>query len=183
MLKKILIVLCILIVIVVVAALSWLSYMGFFSKVTIIERQMGPLTFVYESYRGDYSKVGPVIEKVSDRLESEFGIKSASAMGIYYSDPGTTKTEDLRSDAGILLDKADAAKADAIMKKMKVRIMFSKKYCTAEFPMKNNLSIILGIIKVYPEMNKYIRAKGYKMTPAIEIYEKSRIIYAFEIKK
>jgi effector-binding domain-containing protein len=183
MLKKILIVLCVLIVIVVVAAMSWLSYMGFFSKVAIIEKQMGPLTFVYESHRGDYSKVGPVIEKVRGRLESEFGIRNGKAMGIYYSDPKTTKTEDLKSDVGFLLDKSDAAKADAIMKKMRVRIMFPKDYYTAEFPMKNNMSMLLGIIKVYPELGKYMKAKGYRMTPAIEIYEKDRIIYAFEIKK
>jgi hypothetical protein len=49
--------------------------------------------------------------------------------------------------------------------------------------MKNQASIILGIIKVYPEMTKYMKAKGYRMAPAMEIYEGDRIIYAFEIKK
>jgi DNA gyrase inhibitor GyrI len=183
MLKKILIVLGILIVIVVVSASAWLYYVGFFSNVTIIERQMGPLTFVYDSYKGDYSKAGPVMDKVCNRLTAEFNIKPTRMMGIYYSDPKTTKTEDLKSDVGCLLENADAAKADVIMKKMKVRIMFPKNYCTAEFPMKNQMSIIFGIIKVYPEIGKYMKAKGYSMTPAIEIYEKDRIVYAFEIKK
>lgn len=183
MLKKMLIVLIILVVIVAVAALSWLSYMGFFSKVAITEKQMGPLTFVYASHRGDYSKAGPVMDKVYKRLLSEFNVKGSRGMGIYYSDPKTTKTEDLKSEVGCLLERSDESKAGMIMKKMRVRIMFPKEYYTAEFPRKNNMSIILGIIKVYPEMNRYMKAKGYKMTPAIEIYEKDRIVYAFEIKK
>ena len=183
MLKKILIVLVVLIVIVAASAAAWLSYMGFFSKVSVTEKQMGPLTFVYMSYKGDYAKVGPVFETVRGKLAKDFNITNVKGMGIYYSDPKTTKKEDLKSDVGCLLERADALRADEIMKKMKVRIMFPKKYCTAEFPMKGQASIILGIIKVYPEITKYMQAKGYRMTPAMEIYEKDRIVYAFEIKK
>ncbi|MFH1709438.1 MAG: GyrI-like domain-containing protein [bacterium] len=181
--KKALIVLGVFLIIAAVAALSCLSYLGLFSPVRITEKQMGPLTFVYVPHKGDYSKVGPVINDVCGRLSGEFGIKNARAMGIYYSDPRTTKKEDLKSDVGCLLDISDVLRVDAIMKKMKVRMMFTKKYCTAEFPRKNDISIIMGIIKVYPKMSKYMKAKGYKPTPAIEIYEKDRIIYAFEIKK
>ena len=183
MLKKILIILVILIVIVIVSAAAWLSYMGFFAKVTVIERKMGPLTFVYMPFKGDYAKTVPVFEMVRSKLAKEYNVRNVKGMGIYYSDPKITKKEDLRSDVGCLLERADALRADEIMKKMKVRIMFPKKYCTAEFPMKNQMSIILGIVKVYPEMTKYMKAKGYRQTPAIEIYEKDRIIYAFEIKK
>jgi hypothetical protein len=183
MLKKILMVLVILIVIVVVSAVAWLSYMGFFAKVSVIEKKMGPLTFVYMPFKGDYAKTVPVFEAVRSKLAKEFNVRNVKDMGIYYSDPNTTKKEDLRSDVGCLLERADAIRADEIMKKMKVRIMFPKKYYTAEFPMKNQMSIILGIVKVYPEMTRYMKAKGYRMTPAMEIYEGDRIIYAFEIKK
>ena len=183
MLKKILMVLVILVVIVVVSAAAWLLYMGFFSKVSITEKQMGPLTFVYTSYKGDYAKTGPVFETVRNKLAKEFNVTNVKGMGIYYSDPNATKKEDLKSDVGCLLERADALRADEIMKKMKVRIMFPKNYCSTEFPMKNQISIILGIVKVYPEITKYMKAKGYRMTPAMEIYEKDRIIYAFEIKK
>ena len=183
MLKKILLVLVILAVIVVVSAAAWLSYMGFFAKVTVIEKKMGPLTFVYMPFKGDYAKTVPVFEMVRNKLAKEFNVRNVNAMGIYYSDPKATKKEDLRSDVGCLLERSDALMADEIMKKMKVRIMFPKNYCIAEFPMKNRASIILGIVKVYPEMTRYMKVKGYRMTPAMEIYEGDRIIYAFEIKK
>ena len=181
--KKVLIVLGVLIVIIAVAGLSYLSYLGGFATVKIVEKEMGPFYFVYAPHRGDYSKVGPVMDKVYNRLKSEFNISTIRGMGVYYSDPKTTKTQDLKSDVGCLLEKSDAVNADVIMKKMKVRIMFPKKYCTAEFPMKNKMSIIMGIIKAYPKLNEYMKANGYKPVPAIEIYEKNKIVYAFEIKK
>jgi len=183
MLKKILMVLVILIVIVAVSAAGWLSYMGFFAKVTVIEKQMGPLTFVYVPFKGDYAKTVPAFEMIRNKLAKEFNITNVKGMGIYYSDPKTTQTKDLKSDVGCLLDRPEALRADEIMKKMRVRIMFPKDYCTAEFPMKNNMSIMLGVMKIYPEMAKYMKAKGYRATPAMEIYEKDKIIYAFEIKK
>jgi len=181
--KKVLTVLLILIVLAAVAALSYAYYLGAFTKINVSEKEMGPFYFVYMPYKGDYAKVGPVMNKVCGKLTTEFNIRPIRMMGIYYSNPKTTKTADLKSDVGCLLEKSDAAKADVIMKKMRVRIMFPKKYCTAEFPMMNQMSIILGIMKAYPEITKYMASKGYKMTPAMEIYEKGRITYAFEIKK
>ena len=181
--KKFLIVLGVLVVIIAVSVLFYCSYIGMFTKINITEQPMGPFYFVYAPYKGDYSKVGPVMDKVRARLESEFGIKPMRAMGIYYSDPKTVKTEDLKADVGFLLEKSYETLADSIMKKMWVRIMFQKNYVVAEFPMKNKASIMAGIMKVYPEVTKYMRLKGYKSVPAIEIYEKDKIIYAFEIKQ
>jgi DNA gyrase inhibitor GyrI len=181
--KKVLIVLGVLVVIIAAGVLYYCSYIGMFTKVNITEQQMGPFYFVYTPYTGDYSKVGPSMEKVRARLESEFGIKPMRAMGIYYSDPRTVKIEDLKADVGYLLDKSYETLADSIMKKMWVKIMFPKNYAVAEFPMKNKASIMMGIMKVYPEITKYMQSKGYKPVPAIEIYEKDKIIYAFEIKQ
>ncbi len=181
--EKILIGLGILVVIIVIGALVYCSYIGMFTKINITEEQMGPFYFVYAPYKGDYAKVGPTMDKVRARLESEFGIKPMRAMGIYYSDPRSVKTADLKADVGFLLEKSYETLADSIMKKMWVRIMFQKNYMVAEFPMKNKTSIMAGIMKVYPEVTKYMKLKGYKPVPAIEIYEKDRIIYAFEIKQ
>lgn len=181
--KKILIVLGILIVLAAVIAISYANYLGAFTKIKVSEKEMGPFYFVYTMHKGDYSKVGPVMLNVCNKLTSQFNIKPERMMGIYYSDPKTVKTADLKSDVGCLLEKADSHRADEIMSRMKVRIMFPKQYCTAEFPMKNQMSIVLGIMKVYPEITKYMKSNGYRMTPAMEIYEKGRIVYAFEIKK
>jgi hypothetical protein len=181
--KKVLIVLGVLVVIVAAGVYFYLSSNGAFIKITVTEKEMGPFYFVYAPHKGDYSKVEPVMTGVFNKLAREFNIMGETGMGIYYSDPKTTKTADLKSEIGCLLGESDQAKADMIMKKMKMRIMYPKMYYTAEFPMKSKASIIMGVMKVYPKLAEYMKAKGYKPTPSLEIYEKDKIIYAFEIKK
>lgn len=185
MIKKLLVLVFILLVIAAVGLGVWLYTMDFFKPVKIIERPVGPITFVYAKHTGDYSKVGPVMDKVYNRLVSEFGIKTTRGMGIYFDNPKTVRTQDLRSEVGCILDGKDAQKAAIVMTKMPVKIMFKKNYCTATFPYKNKASIILGIMKVYPEIGDYMKTKGYQSAPAIEIYDLSKktILYAFEIKK
>jgi hypothetical protein len=185
MLKKILLALVAVIVIGIAALLIYLNNYGFFSKVTIIEKDMGPLTIVYVPVKGDYAKTsGPASALVYNRLKNEFNISCEKGIGIYYDSPQTTKPEDRRSDMGCLLEGNDALKADTVMKKMRVKIFYKKKYITAEFPLKGMMSYMFSPMKVYPELNKYMAAKGYKTGPAIEIYDMpgKKIITAFERK-
>ena len=181
--KKVLIVICVLVVIIAAAVLYYMSSNGAFVKISVTEKEMGPFYFVYTPYKGDYAKVGPVMGSVCNKLAREYNITVERGMGIYYSDPRTTKPSDRICEIGGLLEKSDESKSDAIMKKMKMRIMYAKKYYTAEFPMKNKMSFMVGAIKVYPKLSEYMKAKGYKPTPSIEIYEKDKITYAFEIKQ
>ena len=180
--KKVLLVLAVLVVVIAAGVYFYMSSNGAFIKVTVTEREMGPFYFVYAPHTGDYAKVGPVMNGVMTKLANNFNIKTIRCMGIYYNDPKTTKAADLKSEVGCLLEKADQAKSDTIMKKMKMRIMYPKMYYLAEFPMKNQMSFMVGVVKAYPVLAEYMKAKGYK-TPSLEIYEKDKIIYAFEIKK
>ncbi len=185
MLKKILIGLVVVVVALAAACSAWLGYMGFFSKINVSENELGPLTIVYVTNKGPYSDISPAMMTVSEKLKADFNVTPSKGIGIYYDDPSKIKPADLRSDIGILLEGKDAAKADVVMKKMKVKIMFRKKYATAEFPIKNNMSYMIGAMKVYPVLMGYIKANGYKMTPAIEIYDikANKITYACEIKR
>jgi hypothetical protein len=181
--KKVLLVIGVLVIVIAAGVYFYLSSNGAFIKITVTEKEMGPFYFVYTTHKGDYSKVGPVMTNVFNKLARECNVMGEKGMGIYYNDPKTTKTADLKSEIGCLLYKADEAKADMIMKKMKMRIMYPKMYYLAEFPMKNQASFMLGVVKAYPVLAEYMKAKGYKPTPSLEIYEKDKIIYAFEIKK
>jgi hypothetical protein len=185
MLKKIIIGLIVVLLIAAGCGYYFLSSMGYFMQVKVMESDMGPLTIVYTHHIGDYSKIAPDMMGVYNRLESEFNIKPLRAIGIFYDNPQTVKTAQLRSDVGFLLDPSDSSSADKIMKKMKVMIKYKKPYVTATFPLKNDMSYVLGVIKVYPEMMKYMSSHGDKMGPSIEIYDRAakKIIYAFEAKK
>jgi DNA gyrase inhibitor GyrI len=184
MLKKLLIGLVVVIVIIAAAGAGWLSYMGYFAKVEVKEQMLGQLTFVYVPHIGSYATVGADMMNVSARLKSEFGIDSSKGMAIYYNDPSKVKEADLKSDVGCLLEGKDAAKADTVMTRMRVKILYAKRYSTSSFPIKNKMSYMMAAMKLYPALMEHMTANGYKMTPAIEIYDMAakEITAAFEIK-
>lgn len=161
----------IVIAVLILLLLSFLYYMGAFKTITVSEKEMGPYTGIYESYTGDFSKVGQIIEKVSNRLKID-GVHPTRAFGIYYDDPRKVPADKLRSDLGAIIDDPmDMAKVRASKNKYKILTIAKSKSVVVKFPLKNMLSYMIGPMKAYPELNKYIEAKGLKVTKAYEIYD------------
>jgi len=53
-----------------------------------------------------------------------------------------------------------------------------------EFPYKSQLSVIAGVMKVYPELTKYVLANNIPMSEIMEIYDRTakKIFYVMPIK-
>ena len=122
--------------------------------------------------------------KVSTTL-SGAGITSFTGIGIYYDDPAVVSWADLRSDIGALIASEDMTKVPQTGD-IKVKTIPSTKSIVIEFPLKNSVSYMAGVIKVYPVLEKYIQEKGYKMhVPITELYDTAakKIYYIAEIIK
>ena len=180
MLKKILIGLLVIILLIV----GYLYYLGLFSKVEFKESNIGPFLVVYDTHLGDYSKVGPVMDKVYKSLKND-GIVTSRGFGMYYDDPKTVPADKLRSEVGSIIEEKDIKILSKFGKKYKSKIIKKSDVIIAEFPFKNQLSIIVGVIKVYPVMSSYIKGKNLKMAPIIEIYDmpNQKILYIMQIRK
>jgi DNA gyrase inhibitor GyrI len=184
MVKKILIGVVIVLVAAGVGVYYWMSTHQAFEKVTISEMNVGPLTFVYTTHKGEYSKISGDMMMLSQKI-SKYNCDLNKGFAIFYDNPQVTKKSELRSDVGFLLEGKDANKMNEIMKTTKVRWIGPKRYVTATFPIKDNMSYMIGAIKVYPELMKYMTAKGYKGAPSFEMYDTQAkvILYGIEIKK
>ncbi len=178
--KKILIILAVVISIPVI----YLTYSGLFASVVIEETEVGPLTFAYAEHKGDYSKIGPVMDQVYQDLLKD-GLETYKGIGVYFDDPQMVKKEDLRSYGGSVIEENDIEKFNKV--KDKYKSMTTPKYLsvTAEFPIKTKLSFIIGVIKVYPKIGNYIKEKNYKtIAPPMEIYiENEKTVYVFPISE
>lgn len=168
----------------VVIVVLFAAYMGAFSKLEVSEKQMGPYIIVYEDYVGPFSGTGKVIGKIYSSLLND-GVTAESGFGIYYDDPKTTPQNKLRSRLGCIITDKDYAKIAKLAKKYKAAIVTKNLSVVYEFPIRNDLSYMVGAIKVYPELMRHIKAKGYKMTPPMEVYDMKahKIYYLMEIKK
>ena len=173
------------IIIITIFIFIFLIYSGLFTKVHVQEKTVGPHILVYQNHKGSYKAIGTVLNKVYRVLNKKFKIKATHGFGIFYDKPGTVKEELLRSEGGVILDSKYKDKIDAIRKKLKVKKYPSTKSVVVIFPYKNQVSYILGPIKAYPVIQKYMKKKGYKAAPALEIYDipGRKILYSMPIRK
>jgi hypothetical protein len=151
------------------------AYFGAFTKVTVTEKTMPAMTIVYAKHIGDYSKIKPVMDSVYLALLKKEKIGASRGFGLYYDSPRDVVQSKLRSLGGCILDAQDEQKADSLKQKgYKVAVLAQTKALYAQFPFKGPLSIIFGIIKVYPAMMKYQNGKKITPCPVMVIYNITR---------
>lgn len=174
----------IILVVIVLLAVGFLAYMGLFSTMKVSEAKMGPYTIAYESFVGPYSQTGPVFAKVTAELKTA-GIAATQGLGIYYDDPSKVPSDKLRSDCGAVIKNKDVTKLYLIRTKLKVKRLAKKDSIVAEFPIRNVISYMIGPMKAYPALTKYILEKKYKMTMSYELYDEAqgKIFFVFVIAK
>jgi len=168
----------------VVLALINRWYLGGFTKLEVKEQGMGPYTIAYVSFVGNYGKVWPSMTKVYEVL-SGAGIISATGVGIYYDDPAVISWDLLRSDIGASIDPQDAEKLNAVTD-VQIKTLPEGNKIVVEFPMKNTFSAMIGPMKVYPVIAKYMKEKWYSHeVPMVELYDlvTKKIYYIAEISK
>lgn len=161
------------------------AYYGGFKKIEFGIQKQGGETIVYESLIGDYNQTSKYTDKVYFALLNDDKIETTKGIGIFYDNPQTTDKDKLRSDVGCVLDNPDSTTITKLSEKYQLQTLPSGDFIVTEFPMNGGLSFMLGIIKVYPSLNKYCIEHGYKDSPITEIYDvpNKKIIYRKRIVK
>lgn len=177
---KILKITLLIIVILTIIVLAVYTYYGGFSKVEIRTEQQGGEIFVYDSMTGDYSRSGVYMDSIYHVLLNDYNTETYKGCGIYYDDPQNVEKENLRSEIGCILEPKDSVKIKEISNKYKIKTLPEGKYMVAEFPFKGTISIFVGMMKVYPALEKYYNENDINSSgPIMEIYDipNGKIIY------
>lgn len=167
-------------VIVIIVSLIAVKHLGFFDKVIIEESEVGPFMMIAENFVGPFQNTAPVMKKIYDSL-TEDGIENTVGFGIYYDNPKETTPEKLRSIVGSVLSKESEFEIDSLREKYKI-IQYPKSISvSAKIPLRSKLSYMIGPMRVYPKLGKYIEEKGKDICPALELYdmENKTISYIF----
>lgn len=160
--------------------LFFFNYTGFFTKVKIEEKEMGPFTLIYDNHVGDYKGTGKIQNTIYYSLLNDYNTETYKGFGIYYDDPKKVSKEKLRSIAGCILEQSDLVKIEMLKEKgFKIKELPKQTSIVVEFPFKNPLSILAGIVRVYPRIEQYIESNGLQKTEMMEIYDipSKKIIY------
>lgn len=161
--------------------LIYVWFYGGFSRVKIAQKEIGPYTLCYDFHQGDYSKIGTVMDRVFDDLKKKDNLSTTLGFGLFYDKPGFVEKDELRSIGGCILprgfDPVSLTSGYSISEFPKTSAI------VCEFPYKGMASVIFGVMKVYPALNKYIKENHIPDTPLLEIYDipNKKIVYAAPI--
>lgn len=164
------IVLTILVVVIVLIVVVY-AYYGGFTSVKFEIKEQGGEVLVYEHVVGDYSQAGEVSDRVYQTLLHEENIATTKGFGIFLDDPKSVEKSKLRSEIGCIVDAADEALVARLSEKYNVKVFPKAKYASTEFPMKGKLSIFVGIMKVYPVLDKFCKEHNISGGAVMEIYD------------
>ncbi|MFZ4648098.1 MAG: hypothetical protein ACOYMB_00495 [Patescibacteria group bacterium] len=148
-------------------------YYGLFSSENIVEKSVGGETLIYQERIGDYNKSNLTMDVVSAELKNNFGIECSIGFGVYYDNPQQVTTEKLRSEVGCILPKEASERLDEIQASSVVKVRRNPvvKSVISEFPYRNKISYVLGVLKIYPLLTKYLKEHNYQPAPSMEIYD------------
>jgi hypothetical protein len=152
---------------------------GGFHKVKIQMVNTGGETLVYENITGAYNQTAKIADKVYYELLNNFNIGTTKGFGIFYDNPKNVEQSKLRSDVGCIVENINDDTLIKIKEHFQVKILPIENYLVVEFPFRGFPSIIMGMIKVYPKINKYISENNLGDGPIMEIYDvpNKKIIY------
>ncbi len=159
-------------------------YYGGFNKVTCRIEKQGGEKLVYKQMTGNYAKSAKLMDEIYYSLINDYAIETYKGFGIYYDNPKEVEKSKLRSEIGCIIEDKDSSKLTQITEGLSIKTFPEREYIVAEFPSKGKLSILFGIMKVYPAIEKFVEKNGYKKEGTVmEIYDvpNKKIVYRKEI--
>lgn len=163
----------------IIFALLFGWYIGFFKKIKIKEKEVGGFKIVGLELTGSYTESGKTMVTVEKKLK-KLGVICENGFGIYYDDPKYVPENKCRSFVGNILEEKDFDKITELqLTGLKIDTINTAVAIVIEFPVRNSLSYMIGSMKVYPAISKYMTNKGLRTTLSMEIYDNSakKVIY------
>ncbi len=150
---------------------AYLGWAGLFSEIRIKEEKTGPFFMAYNKNIGPYKNTGAVMDRIYNTLLGEKGVSAGRGFGLYYDRPGTVPDEKLRSIAGCIIEKSDEFKLAVPSEKFRTGIFPESEAVVTRFPYKGKISVIIGVLRVYPVLAGYIAEKKIRSGPVMEVYD------------
>lgn len=151
-----------------------LAWYGYFSTVSVREKPVGPYTLVYKVYVGSSSGVGPLLTEIRLSLINEFRVHNPIGFGLYYDDPKTTPAGQCRILVGCIVEDDQDGDMRAISEKYSVARFPRGMAVVADYPYRNNLSVLFGMLRGYPALLAYVDGHQLPRRPVLEMYDASR---------
>lgn len=148
------------------------DYLGGFDPIQVREEIVGPLYVLSHERVGDYRNVGETFEAIQKEFPAK-GLKEYKLFGIYLDHPDKVPKEKLRAEVGAVFPIPLEKVPEGLSLPLRPRTIPARRYVVADFPLKNFVSIFVGIYRVYPKLTEACLQRGCNMNgkSSLEIYD------------
>nr|XP_057935589.1 testis-expressed protein 264 homolog isoform X2 [Doryrhamphus excisus] len=156
---------------------GYFLYSGLFSQIIVFTGYppIKKATFVYKLKEGPYKNCGEVFKEANS-----IG-PTLSCMGIFYDDPKKVPGAQCRCAVGSIVSEGEDKADEELLKRYETsgfRVFSMPEVThvvTTSFPHRNILSVLLGVKRVYPRLESYIKERKLCAHPFLEIYREELI--------
>ncbi|XP_075966770.1 testis-expressed protein 264 homolog isoform X1 [Anarhichas minor] len=156
---------------------GYVLYSGLLTDITVLTGSppIKKITFVYKYKQGPYQQSGQLF-KESHRIGPKL-----SCIGVFYDDPKKVPGPECRYAVGSILSEGENEADEELLKSYETSgfKVFSfpevTHVVTTSFPHRTVCSFLLGIRRVYPRLEHYIKEKRLCAHPFLEIYREGLI--------
>ncbi|XP_070758221.1 testis-expressed protein 264 [Enoplosus armatus] len=156
---------------------GYILYSGLLSDITILTGSppVKKITFAYKFKKGPYRNCGQLFKETIS-----IGPK-LSCIGVFYDDPKKVPEPQCRYAVGSILSEGENKADEELLKSFETAgfNVFSfpevTHVVTTSFPHRTFFSILLGVRRVYPRLDHYIKERRLCAHPFIEIYREGRV--------
>ncbi len=159
----------------IIAGLLYLAWCGLFASITVYERDAGPFVLVFKKHTGDYKNIGPILDEVYYTLRDKHNLDASRGFGLFYDNPQEVEKSDLRSLGGCIVDGLGLDELVRQYPEVKatfgVALFPASHSVVAEHPYRGKASVILGVFRVYPRLQQWMKKYRRPSVPVMEIYD------------
>lgn len=155
-----------------IAGLYWFAKrFGAFVPVRPATETIESVWIAYNTHSGPYQLIGPVCDGVCTALNETQGIATELGFGLYFDNPRKVAKDQLRSLGGCIVpaDKAQGLTNQTLP--FRIASLPGGRAVVVHFPFRGRMSIMMGVMRVYPAMNRYFTEAGVPEGPIMEIYD------------
>ncbi|XP_070703950.1 testis-expressed protein 264 homolog [Pempheris klunzingeri] len=160
-----------------IAAAGFILHSGLLSDITILTGSppVKKLTFAYKFKEGPYKNCGQLFKE-----SLSIGPK-LSCIGVFYDDPKKVPGPQCRYAVGSILSEGENKADEELVKSYETSgfNVFSfpevTHVVTTSFPHRTFFSVLLGVRRVYPRLEHYIKERRLCAHPFLEIYTGGQI--------
>lgn len=160
-----------------VTGAAYILYSGLLSDITVLSGSppIKKITFAYKFKEGPYKNCGQLFK------ESHSIGPGLSCIGVFYDDPKKVPGPLCRYAVGSILSEGGTKADQELLERYETSgfnfFTFPQvtHVVTTSFPFRTSLSILLGVRRVYPQLESYIKERRLCAHPFLEIYTKDVI--------